>query len=250
MHLDWSTLALQTVNVLVLLWLLQRYLFRPVMAIIATRRQAAETLLAEAAQQRAAAQATAEDLARRAQGSAAEAEQLRAAAQTEATAERTRLLTEARAEIDTVRAEAAAALRRDRAAQRHALESQARELAVTIAFRLLSRLPGPAATAAMLALLDADLAALPPEQQRALAGPLEVVSAAPLSAEEQAACAALLARRIDPSLSLHFSVDPTLLAGIDLRGAHAVLRRSWQAELERIGQDLKLEGADAGPVLA
>jgi len=250
MHLDWSTLALQTVNVLVLLWLLQRYLFRPVMAIIAARRQAAETLLAEAAQQRAAAQATAEDLARRAQGSAAEAEQLRAAAQTEAAAERARLLAEARAEIDKLRADAAAALRRDRAAQRHALESEARALAVTIAFRLLSRLPGAAATAAMLARLDADLAALPPEQLRALAGPLDVVSAAPLSAEEQAACAALLARRIDPSLSLQFSVDPALLAGIDLCGAHAVLRRSWQAELERIGQDLKLEGADAGPVLA
>ena len=250
MHPDWSTLALQTVNVLVLLWLLQRYLFRPVMAIIAARRQAAETLLAEAAQQRAAAQATAEDFARRAQTSAAEAEQLRAAAQTEAAAERARLLAEARAEIDKLRADAAAALRRDRAAQRHALESEARALAVTIAFRLLSRLPGPAATAAMLARLDADLAALPPEQLRALAGPLDVVSAAPLSAEEQAACAALLARRIDPSLSLHFGVDPALLAGIDLRGAHAVLRRSWQAELDRIGQDLTLEEADAGPVLA
>lgn len=250
MHLDWSTLTLQTVNVLVLLWLLQRYLFRPVMGIIAARRQAAETLLAEAAQRREMAQATEDDLKRRAQGSAAEAAQLRAAAQTEAAAERARLLGDVRAEIDKLRGEAAAALRRDRAAQRSALESQAGELAMTIAFRLLSRLPGPSATAAMLALLDADLAALPPDQLRALAGPLEVVSAAPLTAEEQAACTALLGRRLDPSLSLHFSVDPALLAGIDLRGAHTVLRRSWQAELDRIVHDLKLESADAGPVLA
>ena len=50
MRIDWSTLALQTVNVLVLVWLLARFLFRPVMAIIAERRIAAEKLLADAAQ--------------------------------------------------------------------------------------------------------------------------------------------------------------------------------------------------------
>lgn len=57
MHIDWSTLALQTVNVLVLVWLLARYLFRPVMAIIAERRVAAEKLLADAATTRAQAEA-------------------------------------------------------------------------------------------------------------------------------------------------------------------------------------------------
>ena len=49
MRFDWTTLALQTVNVLVLLWLLRRFLFRPVVEIIAERKDAAEKLLAEAA---------------------------------------------------------------------------------------------------------------------------------------------------------------------------------------------------------
>ena len=49
MHFDWSTLILQTINVLVLLWLLRRFLFRPVAAIIAQRQAAAEKLLADAA---------------------------------------------------------------------------------------------------------------------------------------------------------------------------------------------------------
>ena len=39
MRFDWTTLLLQTVNLLVLVWLLQRFLFRPVMAIIAERRR-------------------------------------------------------------------------------------------------------------------------------------------------------------------------------------------------------------------
>ena len=250
MHLDWSTLALQTINVLVLLWLLQRYLFRPVTAIVTARRQAAEALLAAAAAQRSAAAAAAAELARRIASSTAEAEQVRATAVAHAAAETTRLLAEARADVGRIRAEAAMAIRRDRAAQREALESQARTLAVAIAARLLAGVPGPAVTAAMLGALDADLAALPPEQRHALAGPLEVVSAAPLSPDEQAVCGARLAARLDPPPALRFRVDPALLAGIELRGTHAVLRRSWQAELGRIGDDLRLDDADAGPILA
>ena len=253
MQLDWSTLALQTVNVLVLLWLLRRYLFRPVMASVAARRQAADALLAEAAAQRAAAEATAGELARRAEDSVAEAERLRAAAGAAAEAERKRLLAEASAEIGKTRDAAAAAIRRDRAALRQELETQARALAVTIAARLLARLPGPAATAAMLAALEAELAALPAAQLHALAvpgAPLEVVSAAPLSEADRASCAALLAGLSDPPLPLRFSVDPALIAGIELRGGHAVLRQSWQAELARIGHELSLEDADVAPLLA
>ncbi len=41
MHIDWSTLALQTINALVLVWLLARFLFRPVAEIVAERQDAA-----------------------------------------------------------------------------------------------------------------------------------------------------------------------------------------------------------------
>ena len=41
MRIDWWTLALQTVNVLILIWILSRFLFRPIMAIIEERRAAA-----------------------------------------------------------------------------------------------------------------------------------------------------------------------------------------------------------------
>lgn len=48
MRFDWPTLALQAVNVLILLWLLRRFLFRPVVEIIAARKNAAEKLLSDA----------------------------------------------------------------------------------------------------------------------------------------------------------------------------------------------------------
>ena len=45
MRIDWWTLALQAVNVLILVWLLGRFLFRPVMDAIAARQASAQALL-------------------------------------------------------------------------------------------------------------------------------------------------------------------------------------------------------------
>ena len=41
MQIDWWTLGLQTVNALVLIWLLSRFLFRPIASILAEREVAA-----------------------------------------------------------------------------------------------------------------------------------------------------------------------------------------------------------------
>ena len=53
MQIDWWTLALQTVNALVLVWLLARFLFRPVAKIVAERQKAAAALMADAAKAKA-----------------------------------------------------------------------------------------------------------------------------------------------------------------------------------------------------
>ena len=45
MRIDWWTLALQAANFLVLVWLLQHFLYRPVQGIIAERQQRAESVL-------------------------------------------------------------------------------------------------------------------------------------------------------------------------------------------------------------
>src|SRR5580658_6527566 len=55
MHIDWWTLLLQTLNALVLVWLLARFLFRPVAKIVVERQRAASALMADAAAAKAAA---------------------------------------------------------------------------------------------------------------------------------------------------------------------------------------------------
>ena len=48
MTIDWWALGIQAVNVLILIWLLGRFFWRPVAAMIEQRRAAAQSMLAEA----------------------------------------------------------------------------------------------------------------------------------------------------------------------------------------------------------
>jgi len=139
MRFDWSTLVLQTVNVLVLLWLLRRFLFRPVTDIITARKNAAEQMLAQAAAARQDAEAKAEATAHLKKQPAAESDDILAVAHAAAEAERVRLLALAKEQAAAAGDAAHAALEREREQIRREVEHQSRDLAVTIALRLLGR---------------------------------------------------------------------------------------------------------------
>ena len=64
MQFDWWTLLLQIVNFLVLVWLLHRFLYRPVQTVIAKRRALANSVLADATAKQAAAAVEKQDLER------------------------------------------------------------------------------------------------------------------------------------------------------------------------------------------
>ncbi|HQT75747.1 MAG: hypothetical protein B7Z80_00820 [Rhodospirillales bacterium 20-64-7] len=241
MHFDWTTLALQTVNLIVLVWLLRRFLFRPVTALIAERRGAAERLLADAAAVRAAAAADAEQVAAREKALSARGEEILAEARAAARTERAALLQQAQDEIAKADAAAQAARDQDQAQMRRQLEGEARRLAVAIASRLLARIPAQASSAALLQALDTWLAALPAAELRNLASPgetLAVVTAAALDPAAQALCADMLRRRLGDGLSVRFATDPSLIAGAELRGSHARLRNNWRADLDHIAEEL------------
>ena len=242
MRIDWSTLALQTVNVLVLVWLLARFLFRPVMAIIAERRIAAEKLLADAATTRAQAEAYTAEARHRLEGVAAKAEHM---------------LTEARAMLSQQAADAAtraqieakAAIENDRVTMEHTLRQQACDLAMVIAHRLLRRLPVKTATAALLESLTSAVDDLPDEQRRDLAavGPLDIVTATPLDDAQQMACRDMMCQALGRTSTLVFRTDPALIAGVELHTPGMLVRNSWQADLERIAGELQQDEQHVAP---
>jgi len=241
MRIDWWTLGLQTVNVLVLVWILSKFLFRPVVAIIDERRAAAAKVLsdAEAARKQAtAARETAE--AEGARIAAARDAVLQQAAK-DAEAQRAAALAAAREEVDQLRAAAETEMRWTRAAEEAAASDRSAKLAADIAGKLLQRLPDSARVDGFVDGLAQAVASLPAASREGLAGDTarpRLTAARPLTPEETQSCRDAFAKALGRPLDFDVAVDPALIAGLELETPHAVARNSFRGDLARIVEEL------------
>jgi F-type H+-transporting ATPase subunit b len=237
MTLDWWTLALQTVNVIILIWLLQRFFWKPVSAMIAQRRAAAQEALkqAQAAHDKAKLDLAAIDKTRA--GFAAEREALLTQAREQAARESAAKLAEAARQTETLVAAAKAQVEKDKAAATKAWATHSSDLAVDIAKRLAARLEGAAIQGAFL---DWALKAVRdlPAATRASIAALVATTATPLDDAEQARATNLIGEAFGAPVRIVFGTDPALIAGLELRSDHLVVANSWRADLARILADL------------
>jgi F-type H+-transporting ATPase subunit b len=241
MHIDWWTLALQAINVLILVWLLARFLYRPVMKVIADRQAAAETLLSDAQGAKVAALAETAALKSRNDGFAAEAAQRRGEMQADIEKDRVRLLAQAKTDADAVATQAAAAADAERARMMVEWQDKAGLLAGSMAETLLARLPAAQTTDAMFdALLDR-LKGLSEAERDKLAedAPLALTTPAPVGEADQARYLKALEGVLPKTTVLEFAVDPSLIAGFEMCGAHMRIRNSWRADLDGMLATLK-----------
>jgi F-type H+-transporting ATPase subunit b len=244
MHIDWWTLALQTVNVLVLIWILARYFFRPVADIVAKRQEEADRLLADSATARREATEVRAELERAHAAIGAERQRLIAEAEKLAQQQKDNVLTQASEEIARMRSEAKSAIAQDGLAAQQALISRASELSVEIAKRLLMRLPPEVGLSTFVAGLRQELQVLPPEARQSLSSgtgadsTVEVVTAAQLSTEETAYVRTALQDAFGSKTSIAFRNDPSVIAGIELWGRDVIVRNSWRADLDRMREEL------------
>ncbi|QDH41150.1 F0F1 ATP synthase subunit B [Burkholderia pseudomallei] len=237
MRIDWSTLALQTVNVVVLVWLLSRFLFRPVSDIIAKRQAAARKLIDDASRERDAAHAERERArAERASLAAARDDALKDAL-AQAAAERERLIAAARADARARRDAARAQADADAVQRAKALDARATRLAIDIAAKLLARLPDSARVAGFVDGVAASLARLPADVRASLAdedAQVRLVAPRALTAQEAAACRAAFAASVGRPLEPDVRVDPALIAGLELESKYANVRNSLRQDLATI----------------
>jgi F-type H+-transporting ATPase subunit b len=251
MRIDWWTLALQTANVLILIWLLARFLFRPVAEIVARRQDEANKLLADAAEVQRQADDARADLEQARASIVAGRDEAIAEAHTAAETERLALLARANEEVTKLRAEAEAALARDRLAMEKQLVDRASELSVEIARRLLGRVAPAAGVDVFLAELCQQVRASSPRERAAFAdgggAPVEIVTAAPLSPEQAERVCGAIAEALGGKPVLVFRSDPAVIAGIELHSRHAVMRNSWRNDLERIREELNRADEPARP---
>lgn len=231
MSFDWISFGFQLINVIVLLAILQHFLFKPVAAVIARRRDETDVVLkaAEAAKREADAAASRADT--QAEATRAGRQDVLTKAREDAEAQRNALIQQAHAEAARIVAEGQAARERDDKRAEDKLVERARDLASAIAKRALQS--QPATFKGYVDRLAATLSALPAAERTSLlqGDGLTLVSAAVLSPEEHETVFAAL----KPFDALpETTTDPALISGLELRSQSGVLRNSLLHDLERI----------------
>ena len=245
MHFDPWTLALQAANFLALVWLLHRFLYRPVLGIIAARKAATDKLIADARAEKAAAEELRQSLEGQRAAIAQERDAALKAAREAADAESKAVLAKARADADALGSEAKATFERERAQIARTVGRDAARLSVSIVRRLLQEAPAAAVQEVLLDLVCDDVRSLPADSRKQIAAraaadklALVVVTATALDKRTADRIGASLSEALGAPATPTFRVDKALIAGVEVHFPFTILRRSWSEDLKRIEAEL------------
>ena len=245
MTIDWWTIGIQTINVLVLVWLLGHFFWRPVAAMIEQRRATVQKTLADAEAKRARwAIAALADIERTRTGFAREREAILKAAQESAEQARNARLTDTAKEAAALEdAAAKTRIAKEQEDAEKAWTARSSHLAVDIARRLAGRLDGPSVRTAFLDWLLKEIGRLSDATRQAATE--DGITCSKPSARHrlrservQEHCRQAIADAFGAKPQITFSADPALIAGLELHGPDFIVANSWRADLTRILADI------------
>ncbi len=236
MNFSWWTFALQATNFLILVWLLQRFLFKPVKAIVARRKEEISRALTEVSAEKESAERVRHELEAQRSQIRAERQKTIDEGRAQLSAERQKIIEETRNETEKIRDQALKRLEGERVAASDALLERTITLATNLAERLLREAAVPSIEQPFLGRLIDYLDRMPAEERaklcpKANASALLVTTAHPLGIQEQLQWREQLENRFDTDLSITFTADAALIAGTVITFPHAILRFNWRDSL-------------------
>ena len=238
MELDWTTFILELVNFVVLIWILNRFLYRPVMNVIVQRKAAIQKTLAEAETTRSNAQALQSQYENRLTEWEQEREKARAQLHDEIRLERNRLMEDLRAELVQERQKAAAVEQRRLKEFTQRAEASAIALGGTFVSRLLSRLGGPELERKIIDIVTEDLSHLPDNQMQVIRAtsartglPMKLTSAYPLDTAQRETLCQACRTVAGHDIVCEFVEDRDLIAGLRISLGSWMLRANVQDEM-------------------
>ena len=236
MSFSWSTFALQAANFIILVWLLQRFLFKPVKAIVAQRKQEISRTLEEASAQKQSAVQLKQDVEAVRSAIATERQKVLDEARAILSAEREKTIEEARRDADKVRQQALTRLEQERADAIEKLFDRTMRFATSIAERLLRDIAVTSIEQQFLGRVIDYLDKMPTEQRAKLlprddASNLAVTTAHALDKREQDEWRVELGKRLGAEVTIKFDDDPALIAGAVITFPHAILKFNWRESL-------------------
>lgn len=249
MNFDWTTFTLEIINFLVLIWILKRFLYQPVLDIIAKRRAGIEKTLADTQKIK----AEADILKQQNEKFLAEWEQEKEAARarlmTELAATRENKLAELNARINEETERRKVLEERSKREFEHRMEEKGIAQGVTFSTRLLTRLASPELESGLYFLLLEDLHDLSKENRQAIAQAasvaalqIKIQSAFSLDESKQAELSRSLADITGRMLPVEFHVNPDLIAGFQIMIGPWILHANLRDELKFFSGTLQYAG--------
>src|ERR1039458_9574691 len=223
MLIDWFTVLAQVVNFLILVWLLKRFLYRPILDAIDAREKRIAKELADADAKKAEAQKERDEFQHKNEALDQQRAALLSKATDEAKAERQRLLDAARKAADALAAKRQEVLRSEQQNLSEALSRRARKEVFAIARKALADLASTSLEERMgevfirrLREMDGKAKAGLREALKSASAPGLVRSAFDLPAEQRAAIQNAVNETFSADIHLRFEAAPDLVSGIEL----------------------------------
>jgi len=221
--IDWFTVGAQVLNFLVLVWLLKRFLYQPILDAIDAREERIAAELADADAKRAEARAERDEFRQKNETFDQQRASLLLEATGEASAERQRLLDEARQAADATSAQRQDALKREQQNLSDEITRRTREEVFAIARKTLTDLAEVNLEERMSGVFMRRLRELNGEAKahfaaglEATSGPAIIRSAFELPTEQQEAIRRALDETFSVEFNVRFETAPDLISGIEL----------------------------------
>ncbi|PSJ18744.1 F0F1 ATP synthase subunit delta [Nitrosomonas supralitoralis] len=249
MDLDWTTFVLEIINFLILVWILKRFLYQPILGVIARRRADIDKSLSDALQIR----NEANELKSKNEQYLAEWEAKKEAAQAQLNTELASIRESKLAELE-IRVNEEAERRRVLAERnRHEFERSMEEkgIAQGVAFtsKLLSRLASPELENRLYIVLMEDLQGLSQHDKHEIAVAAEepglqikIQSTFPLDTSKRGELTRSLHEVAGKALPVVFNTNPELISGFQIDIGAWILHANLRDELKSFGGVLRHAG--------
>jgi F-type H+-transporting ATPase subunit b len=223
MLIDWFTVGAQTLNFVILVWLMKRFLYQPILDAIDAREKRIALELADADAKRVEAKKERDEFQQKNEVFDQQRAALLGKATEEAKAVRQRLLDDARQAADALATKRQEALRSDQRSMNESLSRRAREEVFAIARKALADLAATSLEERMgevftrrLREMDAKAKAGLGEALKTASEPALVRSAFDLPANQRAAIQNALNETFSADIPLRFATAPEVVCGIEL----------------------------------
>jgi F-type H+-transporting ATPase subunit b len=242
-QVDWVTVAAQIINFLVLVYLLKRFLYGPIIAAMERRQQGIAAALADAQHKAQASEREAERYRQMARELDGQKAQLLSRAREEADKQRQTQLQQLREEIAGLRSKWQAEIERDQDNFSKSVRQLIAEQVCAVCRRVLSELAGGELEAQIIAAFLKRLENLPAAEQMQLrsasqAGGIDIDSAFEMAPPQRALLVRALQQWLGTQPVIRFAVVPDLMCGVALRSAGFKLAWNVDAYLNGVEEAL------------